>query len=56
MGVRTRVDRALIQGRQMSKAKQQPSGGSQNQANRDNHAKNLNPNNDNSWKSRGYPE
>jgi hypothetical protein len=40
----------------MSKDKQQPSGGPQTQADWNNHADNLNPNNDNFWKSRGYPE
>ena len=40
----------------MSKDKQQPSSGQQPQAERDNHANNLNPNNEQFWKSRGYPE
>lgn len=40
----------------MSKDKQQPDSGPRTQADLDNHAKNLNPNHENFWKSRGYPE
>ncbi|HYO67911.1 MAG TPA: hypothetical protein VEU33_17720 [Archangium sp.] len=40
----------------MSKSKQQPSSGQQPQAERDRRATDLNRNNDQFWKSRGYPE
>ncbi|WPB77759.1 hypothetical protein KYC5002_01160 [Archangium violaceum] len=40
----------------MGKSKQQPSSGQQPQAERDHRANDLNRNNDQFWKSRGYPE
>lgn len=40
----------------MSDEKQKPSGGPQTQADLDSHALNLNRNNEQFWKSRGYPE